>query len=142
MFPGLHIGIDRFADSRIQWLSGAVRDAEALHALFADTLGDDGVLLSNEDATAGAIRSAFAALATTASSDDVVVITYAGHGSEDHFLIPHPATDRPAFDLARAAGKDSGTKSSRESTGLARPPSLGVARTLTSHGSYSATSVA
>jgi helicase len=89
MFRGLHIGIDRFADSRIPWLSGAVRDAEALHALFADTLGDDGALLTNQDATADGIRLALASLASTSSNDDVVVITYAGHGSEDHFLIPH-----------------------------------------------------
>jgi len=89
MFRGLHIGIDRYADPRVQWLSGAVRDAEALHALFADTLGEEAVLLTDDGATAATIRAALAALATTAADDDVIVITYAGHGSQDHFLIPH-----------------------------------------------------
>ena len=90
-YRGLHIGIDRYADPRIQWLSGAVRDAQALHALFADTFGNEGVLLSDEAGTAAAIREALATLATAADDDDVIVITYAGHGSDDHFLIPHDA---------------------------------------------------
>lgn len=91
MFRGLHIGIDRYADPRVQWLSGAVRDAEALHALFADTFDVEGGLLTDETATAAAIRDSLTDLATTAVDDDIVAITYAGHGSEDHYLIPHDA---------------------------------------------------
>lgn len=91
MFQGLHIGIDRYADARVQWLSGAVRDADASHALFADTFGVEGKLLADETATAAAIRDGLSALATVAADDDIVVITYAGHGSEDHFLIPYDA---------------------------------------------------
>lgn len=91
MFRGLHIGIDRYADARVQWLSSAVRDADALHALFADTFGVEGQLLADETATAAAIRNGLSALATAAADDDIVVIPYAGHGSEDHFLIPHDA---------------------------------------------------
>lgn len=89
MFRGLHIGIDRYADPRVPWLSGAVHDAEALHALLVDTLGDETVLLTDETATAAAIRSMLSTLAATAADDDIVVVTYAGHGTEDHFLIPH-----------------------------------------------------
>jgi len=89
MFRGLHIGIDRYADPNIQWLSGAVRDAEALHALFADTFGTGAVLLTDKAATAPAIRGALVALASDAVAEDIVVITFAGHGSEDHYLIPH-----------------------------------------------------
>ncbi len=89
MFRGLHIGIDRYADPNIQWLSGAVRDAEALHALFADTFGSKPALLTDESATGSAIRAALEALAFEAEDDDIVAITYAGHGSEDHHLIPY-----------------------------------------------------
>jgi helicase len=74
----------------VQWLSGAVPDASALHALFADTFnGAEVVLLTDEAATASAIRAALTALAATADSDDAIVTTYAGHGSTDHFLIPY-----------------------------------------------------
>jgi ATP-dependent DNA helicase len=89
MFRGLHIGIDRYADPHIQWLSGAVRDAEALHALYADTFGTGPVLLADQAATASAIRAALTALAPQAADGDMVTITYAGHGSEDHYLIPY-----------------------------------------------------
>lgn len=82
MFRGLHIGIDHYADTRVPWLSGARRDAEALHALFADTFGEHLSLLTDESATAESIRLALTTLASTAQPDDVVVITYAGHGSE------------------------------------------------------------
>ena len=89
MFRSIHIGIDRYAATGIQWLSGAVRDAAALHALFADTFGADPALLTDEAATATTIRTALTALASEAGDDDMVVITYAGHGSEDHQLIPY-----------------------------------------------------
>ena len=36
---GLFIGIDRYASTKVNWLSCAKRDAVALHALFTDTLG-------------------------------------------------------------------------------------------------------
>jgi helicase len=89
MFRGLHIGIDRYSDARMQWLSGAVRDADALYALFADTFGAGSHLLADESATAGSIRDSLGSLAMAATDDDIIVITYAGHGSEDHFLIPY-----------------------------------------------------
>lgn len=91
IFRGLFLGIDRYADSRIPWLSGAVRDARGLHALFSDSLGDGSTLLSDEAVTGSAIRGAFANLAAKSTGDDVVVIGYAGHGSEDHHLVTYDA---------------------------------------------------
>lgn len=88
---GLFIGVNEFRDPQIPWLSGAVRDAEALHGLFADTFDGAGGLLVDDQATATGIRGALAGLATNAGPDDVVVVTYAGHGSEDHYLIPFDA---------------------------------------------------
>lgn len=88
MLRGLYIGIDRYADPALQWLSGAVRDARALHALFADTFGEDATLLADDEATGAAIRRALIDLAERADGDDIIVVTYAGHGSEDHYLIP------------------------------------------------------
>jgi helicase len=87
-FHSLFIGIDRYDDPRVNWLSGAVRDARALHALFADTIpGSPHVLLTDADATLEGIRSALEALVAEAESDDVVFIFYAGHGSDTHEIV-------------------------------------------------------
>ena len=106
MFRNLHIGIDRYADSRIPWLGGAVRDAEALHALFSDTFGDDGQLLTDEAATVAAIRDALTTLAT-AADDDIIVITYADYEDSelDEFAprVVHVDTATRPVDEATAA---------------------------------------
>jgi helicase len=46
-FHGLFIGVDRYASRHINWLSCAKRDAVALEALFADTLGGTTTLLTD-----------------------------------------------------------------------------------------------
>ncbi|WP_050631758.1 DEAD/DEAH box helicase [Bradyrhizobium viridifuturi] len=98
-FRGLFIGIDRYRSPAIGDLSCARRDATALDALFADTLGGNSRLLTDADATRSAIESEFAALADC-SADDTVVIGFSGHGSETHELIPH---DADTGDLANTA---------------------------------------
>ncbi|MGU3500870.1 DEAD/DEAH box helicase [Mycobacterium sp. C31M] len=97
-FHSLFIGIDRYYDLRINWLNGAVRDANALHALFADTIpGSSHVLLTDADATVHGIRSALETLVTDAGPDDVVFIFYAGHGSDTHEIVCY---DTDVADLA------------------------------------------
>lgn len=83
-FHGLFIGIDRYASPRVNWLSCAKRDAVALHSLFADNLGT-GKLLTDDQATRTKIKAEFDVLAKCAE-EDVVVITYSGHGSATHEL--------------------------------------------------------
>jgi helicase len=91
-FHGLFIGVDRYASPLINELGGAVRDAEALHALFADNLGADrAVLLTDAQVTRSALISQFKDRLARVDAEDVVVITYAGHGSDDFFLLPHDA---------------------------------------------------
>jgi superfamily II DNA/RNA helicase len=87
---GLFIGIDRFASRRINWLACARRDARALHALFTDTFGPVGELLTDEEATRAAVEARFQALAGC-DNDDVVVVTYSGHGSTTHELLTYDA---------------------------------------------------
>ncbi len=89
-FRGLFIGIDRYQSNRVNWLSCAARDATALHALFADNLGGELVLLVNQTATRFNIEAAFKDLAKV-DSDDVVVIYYSGHGSETHEIVTYDA---------------------------------------------------
>jgi len=87
-FKGLFIGIDRYVSKDASWLNCAVRDAKALHALFSDTLGGDTKLLSNESATKKGIEEELETL-LKCNSDDAVVISFSGHGSETHELVPH-----------------------------------------------------
>jgi replicative superfamily II helicase len=89
-YHGLFIGIDEYASLRIPELKCAERDARALHALFGDTLGDNGHLLCGRDATQAAIADRFAELRGSAEGD-VVVVTFSGHGSDLHHLLPHDA---------------------------------------------------
>ncbi|MDX1870683.1 DEAD/DEAH box helicase [Mycolicibacterium sp. 120266] len=97
-FHSLFVGIDRYDDPRINWLSGAVRDATALHALFADTIPSSShVLLTDADATVRGIRSALETLVAEAGPDDVVFIFYAGHGSDTHEIVCY---DTDVADLA------------------------------------------
>lgn len=89
-FRGLFIGIDRYASADINWLGCARRDAVAMHALFADTLGSGGTLLIDEQATRSAIDHEIQGLAGC-SPEDVVVVVYSGHGSNTHELVTYDA---------------------------------------------------
>ena len=90
VFRGLFIGIDRYQSPDANTLNCAVRDAQALHALFTDTLKEqcENKLLTNENATKKTIEDAFEEL-YQASEDDVVFISFSGHGSDTHEIVPH-----------------------------------------------------
>ena len=91
-FHGLFIGIDRFLSPLVNELTCAARDAIALHALFVDTLGtDNAAVLTNEEATSAAIAAEFQNRLAVVDKEDFVVISFSGHGSEDHFLVTHDA---------------------------------------------------
>ena len=57
-FKGLFIGIDQYASDDINELSCARRDATALHALFMDTFGGTGELLTDAATTVPTIQRA------------------------------------------------------------------------------------
>jgi helicase len=89
-YHGLFVGIDRYKSPGINWLSAAKRDATALHALFADTLGPGGDLLVDHQATRATIEQRFTDLARC-GKDDVVVLAFSGHGSQSHELVTYDA---------------------------------------------------
>jgi len=89
-FLGLFVGIDRYASPHATWLHCAKRDATALHALFADTLGPGALLLTDQQATKSAIEAHFDKLAQC-SPDDVVVIGFSCHGTPTHELATYDA---------------------------------------------------
>lgn len=86
-FHGLFVGINRYESGYVQNLASAVRDAQALHALFTDNLGGDTLLLTDSQATTPRIREELRRLASTSVPDDVVAITFSGHGSDSHALV-------------------------------------------------------
>ncbi len=92
---GLFIGIDRCASPSIPWLGCARRDAVALHALFSDTLGGNTILLQDGQATKVAIEDELEKL-LHCKEDDVVVVTFSGHGTDTHQLVTYDA-DRSDF---------------------------------------------
>jgi helicase len=98
-FRGLFIGIDRYRSPDINELMCARRDAVALEALFADTLGGATVLLTDQDATRERIAAEFAELGNC-DADDTVVISYSGHGSNTNELVAH---DTDFYQLAATA---------------------------------------
>jgi helicase len=82
------IGIDRYRDDRIRDLTGAKRDATALWALFSDTLPDiTASIVTDEDATLARVRQALDETLGAAGADDIVVLTFAGHGTPDHRFV-------------------------------------------------------
>jgi hypothetical protein len=90
-FKSLFIGVDRYESSLISNLSCSVRDAQALHGLLGDAFGAaESTLLVNDDATRSAILDALQNL-QRATPDDVVVISFSGHGSDSHHLITYDA---------------------------------------------------
>lgn len=86
MLRGLFIGIDRYP-APINRLTCAHADAVALGALFTDN-GDGQVdVLTDAEATRDNIVNGLRAL-QSAATDDLVVIGFSGHGTEDHRLVP------------------------------------------------------
>ncbi|MCV7251621.1 DEAD/DEAH box helicase [Mycobacterium hackensackense] len=87
MLRGLFIGIDRYRPP-VTRLSCARADAVALGSLFADnSAAADVKFLVDDQATASNIIGAIQSLAT-ATDDDLVIISFSGHGTDDHRLVP------------------------------------------------------
>lgn len=89
-FHGLFIGVDKYSSPDINELSCAANDAKSLYSLFADNLGEkDAKMLLNERATKDAIVSDVKDRLSQVSADDLVFISYSGHGSDDHHLVTY-----------------------------------------------------
>lgn len=95
------VGVNRHIDPAIPELNGAGRDARALWALFSDTIEELAArLLVNEQATHTAVSEAILGTLEAAQEDDVIVISFAGHGSPDGNLV---LFDTDATDLSGTA---------------------------------------
>lgn len=79
----LLIGIDDYP--HIRTLDGCVNDARLMRSVLVETFGfpDSQItLLANEQATRAGILEAFDALIAATGANDIVVVHYAGHGSQ------------------------------------------------------------
>jgi helicase len=84
------IGINKYSDPRIRDLSGARRDALALWSLFCDTIPDiEAQLLTDAEARVDSIRLALDQTLGAANEDDIVIVSFAGHGTHDHRIVAH-----------------------------------------------------
>jgi hypothetical protein len=84
----IFVGINKHLDPTIPELSGARRDATALWALFTDTIEYLAArLLVDERATAAEVCEAILGTLAGAQPDDVIVLSFAGHGSPDGNLV-------------------------------------------------------
>ena len=100
------VGINRYLDPAISELSGARRDATALWALFSDTFPNLAArILVDEDATHTAVSEAILGSLRTAQHDDVLIISFAGHGSPDGSLVlfDTDAAELPSTTLSMTA---------------------------------------
>src|SRR5690348_4992479 len=79
----IHIGLNGVdPNSYNGWpgtLAGCVNDANAMKAI-CDSLGYSSVLLLNSDATSSAVIQEIGRAAKQMNSDDILVLTYSGHG--------------------------------------------------------------
>ena len=74
MLRATFIGVDKYTDSTVRELTGAVRDAIALWALVSDTMpAVASRLIVNADATTATIRAALQETLASASEDDTVI---------------------------------------------------------------------
>src|SRR5271155_4132802 len=90
MLKATFIGINKYADSRVRELTGAVRDATALWALVSDSMpGAEAKLLTDADATTSNIRTALNTTFKAANEDDTVIFTFSGHGTRSQRLVTH-----------------------------------------------------
>ena len=101
-FYSTFVGINQYIEPQISELSCAVNDASALHALFSDSLSDfDGRILSNKEATYSNILEEIERIFLGASSEDIALFYFAGHGAaisngqDVHSLVPYDTTYKP-----------------------------------------------
>ena len=80
---GLVIGIDRYVDPKIPHLEGAVNDARDLHRALAGAGVEDLVVLVDRAATRNRIAAEWKALVERADPGDTLVLTFAGHGTQE-----------------------------------------------------------
>lgn len=85
---GTFVGINKHSSNEINELTSAVKDAQALWALFSDTFKDiNAELLVNESAIAENVKKSLERILLNATNDDVAILSFSGHGTRSHRLV-------------------------------------------------------
>ncbi|WP_027930277.1 DEAD/DEAH box helicase [Amycolatopsis thermoflava] len=110
-FHGLFVGIDNYESPAFGQLKYAKKDALALHALFSDTFKSKATVILDAAATKDRLTTEIGHLRASSTEQDIVVVTYSGHGTHDGFLATRDAEPNrlaetalsldQLFDLAR-----------------------------------------
>lgn len=99
------VGVNKHVDPSIPELSGARADAHALWSIFNDSFqGLASRLLVDENATCDSVRDALFGTLASAGPDDIVILSFAGHGTPDGRLVLYDTqtTDLPSSAIAMA----------------------------------------
>ncbi|MDX3661500.1 DEAD/DEAH box helicase [Streptomyces sp. ID05-26A] len=96
----LCIGIDNYRDPEFRPMQFARRDALAVHALLTDNSSGDCVLLQDAEATKVRLVTELHRLAEVSSDDDVVFISFSGHGTRTRQLATYDAVPGQFADTA------------------------------------------
>ncbi|CAJ0785114.1 caspase family protein [Ralstonia chuxiongensis] len=84
IFRAVFVGVNKQVDQTVSELPGAKRDALTLWSLFSDTFPElSSTLLIDESATKEAASRAILQALDTASDEDVIILSFAGHGTPD-----------------------------------------------------------
>ncbi|MFT2014405.1 DEAD/DEAH box helicase [Streptomyces sp. 796.1] len=86
MLRGLFIGVDNYESPSFRQLNYAKQDARVLRALFLDNFDGNASLVLDDAATKDRLLTELGQLAVESTSDDVVVISFSGHGTRTHEL--------------------------------------------------------
>ena len=103
---GLVIGIDDY--THIEKLRGAVNDARDIHQALAGMGVDDLTLLLDGDATRDRILAEWQDLLARAGPGDTLVLTYAGHGSQEDERVAGTEDDGKDENLLLGGYRDKG----------------------------------
>jgi hypothetical protein len=112
----LLVGIDRYRSPNIPELRGCRNDVEAMRSLLIGSYGfhaDEIHVLLDDKATYNGILNEFRQHLLRASSGDIVVFQYSGHGSREHSstsasgqgetIVPHDSRDPKNLDITAEA---------------------------------------
>lgn len=96
----LCIGIDNYQDPGFRSMQFARRDALVMHELLADNSNGDCVLIEDAEATKTRLVNELSRLAEESSGDDVVFISFSGHGTRTRELATYDAIPGDFADTA------------------------------------------
>lgn len=102
----LSIGINEYASPTVKPLEGAINDAHAIHALARDLGAVMNEKLIGPKATKAAVSAAWQNLVQRSRPGDVILLSFAGHGTRKKLAQPDPSEVDGHEEYSVLYGKD------------------------------------